>query len=59
MTVVVQAAGAARHYRVRRGLFAAPATVQALDGVSFDVHSGRTSPSWANRAAARARWRGC
>ena len=39
---VLQAEQLARHYRVRRGLFAAPATVQALDGVSFDVHSGRT-----------------
>jgi dipeptide transport system ATP-binding protein len=31
-----------RHYSVRRGLFAAPATVRALAGVSFGVEAGRT-----------------
>ena len=31
-----------REYSVRRGLFAAPATVRALAGVSFSVEAGRT-----------------
>jgi dipeptide transport system ATP-binding protein len=32
----------ARHYRVSRGLFKPPATVKALDGVSFHVDAGET-----------------
>jgi len=32
----------ARHYTVRRGMFRPPATVRALNGVSFDLHRGRT-----------------
>jgi dipeptide transport system ATP-binding protein len=31
-----------RHYSVRRGLFAAPGLVRALNGVSFELHPGRT-----------------
>jgi dipeptide transport system ATP-binding protein len=34
--------GLARHYRVSRGLFKPPATVKALDGVSFQVDAGET-----------------
>ncbi|WP_395704147.1 ABC transporter ATP-binding protein [Aquabacterium sp.] len=41
-TPVLTAQDLQRHYSVRRGLFAAPATVRALAGVSFDVHAGRT-----------------
>jgi len=32
----------ARHYRVSRGLFKPPATVKALNGVSFEVDAGET-----------------
>ena len=32
----------ARHYAVRRGLFKPDATVRALNGVSFELHSGKT-----------------
>ena len=32
----------ARHYTVRRGAFRAPATVKALDGVSFALQRGKT-----------------
>ena len=39
---VLQAEQLSRHYRVRRGLFAEPATVQALADVSFDVYACRT-----------------
>jgi dipeptide transport system ATP-binding protein len=39
---VLEARDLARHYRVARGLFAAPATVKALAGVSFDLQAGRT-----------------
>ena len=31
-----------RHYVVRRGLFAAPAMVRALSGVSLSLQPGRT-----------------
>ena len=31
-----------RHYAVRRGLFAAPAIVRALSGVSLSLQPGRT-----------------
>ena len=39
---VLQAVDLHRDYPVRRGLFAAPATVHALAGVSFSVQAGRT-----------------
>ena len=39
---VLQADDLHRHYPVRRGLFAAPATVKALAGVSFSVRAGQT-----------------
>jgi dipeptide transport system ATP-binding protein len=42
MTPVLLAEDLHRHYTVRRGLFAAPATVRALAGVSFSVEAGRT-----------------
>ena len=42
MTVVIEADNLHRHYAVRRGLFAAPATVRALAGVSFRVQAGQT-----------------
>ena len=32
----------ARHYAVRRGLFKPDAVVRALNGVSFELHSGKT-----------------
>ncbi len=32
----------ARHYRTRRGMLSAPATVKALDGASFELTSGET-----------------
>ena len=39
---VLQAVALCRDYPVRRGLFAAPAVVHALAGVSFSVQAGRT-----------------
>ena len=39
---IAEARDLARHYRVRRGLFRAPATLKALDGVSFSLHGGET-----------------
>jgi len=42
MTAVLVADDLQRHYAARRGLFAAPATVRALAGVSFGVEAGRT-----------------
>ena len=39
---VLEGIDLARHYRVRRGLFAAPATVKALDGASFELAPGKT-----------------
>ena len=41
-TPVLQADNLARHYAVRRSMFGPPAVVQALAGVSFDLHAGRT-----------------
>ena len=41
-TPVLQADNLHRDYPVRRGLFAAPAVVHALAGVSFSVQAGRT-----------------
>jgi len=40
--VVMQADGLRREYEVRRGLFAKPTSVKALNGVSFTLHAGRT-----------------
>ena len=39
---VMQAVDLARHYRVGRGLWRAAASLKALDGVSFELHAGRT-----------------
>ena len=41
-TVVLEAQGLTRHYRIRQGLLKAHATVKALDGVSFTLQRGRT-----------------
>jgi len=40
--LLIEAQDLARHYRVSRGLFKPPATVKALDGVSFTVAAGET-----------------
>jgi dipeptide transport system ATP-binding protein len=42
MTAVAEARELTRHYRVRRGVFAAPGVLKAVDGVSFSIASGRT-----------------
>ncbi|TBU85211.1 peptide ABC transporter ATP-binding protein [Phytopseudomonas dryadis] len=42
MTTVLTARQLTRHYAVSRGLFKPGATVQALNGVSFDLEAGRT-----------------
>ncbi|MBC7957798.1 MAG: ABC transporter ATP-binding protein [Cytophagales bacterium] len=42
MTVLLEARDLSRHYRVSRGLFKAPATVKALNGVSFSLAAGQT-----------------
>ena len=43
MSPLLEARGLARDYTMaRRGLFAAPATVKALAGVSFTLEAGRT-----------------
>ena len=39
---VLEAKDLARHYSVRRGLFKPDATVRALNGVSFELYSGKT-----------------
>jgi dipeptide transport system ATP-binding protein len=39
---LIDARDLARHYDVRRGMFAGPATVKALNGVSFQLTAGRT-----------------
>jgi dipeptide transport system ATP-binding protein len=39
---VVAARDLKRHYEIRRGLFAKPATLKAVDGVSFALAGGRT-----------------
>jgi dipeptide transport system ATP-binding protein len=41
-TAVLEARDLARHYSVRRGLFKPDATVRALNGVSFELYSGKT-----------------
>ena len=40
--LVLQATGLERHYAVRRGMFRGTAVLQALRGVSFELHAGRT-----------------
>jgi dipeptide transport system ATP-binding protein len=42
MTAVIEARNLTRHYSVRRGLFAKPGVVSALNGVSFSLAAGRT-----------------
>ena len=42
MTSVLEARSLARHYEVRRGIFAKPATVRALIDVSFVLEAGKT-----------------
>ena len=42
MSAIVEARELARTYDVRRGMFAAPATIHALAGVSFMLEAGRT-----------------
>jgi dipeptide transport system ATP-binding protein len=39
---VIEARNLSRHYAVRRGLFAKPGVVSALNGVSFSLAAGRT-----------------
>jgi dipeptide transport system ATP-binding protein len=39
---VIEARNLSRHYSVRRGLFAKPGVVSALNGVSFSLAAGRT-----------------
>jgi dipeptide transport system ATP-binding protein len=39
---VIEARNLTRHYSVRRGLFAKPGVVSALNGVSFSLAAGRT-----------------
>lgn len=39
---LIEARNLTRHYEVRRGLFGPPATVKALNGVSFRLAAGRT-----------------
>ena len=59
---VLQAQDLARHYSVSRGLLSGfwggHTSVKALNGVSFDAAAPAARWRWwANRAAARARWR--
>ena len=42
MSAVLEARGLSRDYVVSRGAFRPPATVKALDGVSFSLEAGRT-----------------
>jgi dipeptide transport system ATP-binding protein len=39
---VVQGIDLSRHYEVKRGMFGGKATVQALDGASFELKAGKT-----------------
>lgn len=41
-TAVIEADAVTRHYRVRRGLLTRPATLRALDGVSFSLQRAKT-----------------
>ncbi len=42
MTAVAEAKDLARHYRIGRGVFAPPAVLKAVDGVSFSIGPGHT-----------------
>ena len=42
MSIVLEARGLSRDYKVRRGMFSPVATVKALADVSFDLQSGKT-----------------
>lgn len=42
MSIVLEARGLSRDYKIRRGMFSPVATVKALADVSFDLHSGKT-----------------
>ena len=42
MTVVVEAKNLRQVYQIRRGMFRAPAQLQAVGGVSFAIEAGRT-----------------
>ena len=42
MTVVVAAANLRQVYKIRRGMFRAPALLQAVGGVSFTIEAGKT-----------------
>ncbi|WP_263142209.1 peptide ABC transporter ATP-binding protein [Pseudomonas sp. RIT-PI-AD] len=42
MSTVLNARDLTRHYYVSQGLFKSPATVQALNGVSFELEAGKT-----------------
>ncbi|WP_293867813.1 dipeptide ABC transporter ATP-binding protein [uncultured Alsobacter sp.] len=42
MTVVLEGRNLSRNYMAKRGLFAPPAEVKALAGVSFDLEAGKT-----------------
>jgi len=42
MTVVVEAKNLRQVYKIRRGMFRAPAHLQAVGGVSFTIEAGRT-----------------
>src|SRR5260370_10260130 len=42
MSAVAEARDLTRHYSIRRGLFAPPAVLKAVDGVSFTIEPGRT-----------------
>jgi dipeptide transport system ATP-binding protein len=42
VSAVAEARDLTRHYSIRRGLFAPPAVLKAVDGVSFSIDAGRT-----------------
>jgi dipeptide transport system ATP-binding protein len=42
VSAVAEARDLTRHYSVRRGMFAPPAVLKAVDGVSFSIEPGRT-----------------
>ena len=42
MSAILEAHGLSRTYVVKRGIFAKPATIQALNGVSFVLEAGKT-----------------
>jgi dipeptide transport system ATP-binding protein len=42
VSAVAEARDLTRHYNVRRGVFAPPAVLKAVDGVSFSIDAGRT-----------------